>query len=235
MNSPGANAVACDAVDPYSLQPELKHAAVEIARIDRHIRWPSFAAAQAVRRTGHDAGGAGAQLARLPLCHHSAFMDAAARSLVFRAAAKERGRGADCRTGYPVRNGWPTMVPSSMRRPATGSPRKAIAATAGCSACDCRRDGGPGLAETGNGQDELEAGLIRLALAPCARPPVTMAPREHHLQAPIVSDVQINKNWPGAAGWSAPGQAEMRHLLRLLRARHQAPRCEVKTEETAPA
>ena len=34
MNSAGANAVACDAVDPYSQQPELKHAAVHIARVD---------------------------------------------------------------------------------------------------------------------------------------------------------------------------------------------------------
>ena len=34
MNSPGANAVVCDAVDPWSQQPELKHAAVEIERLD---------------------------------------------------------------------------------------------------------------------------------------------------------------------------------------------------------
>lgn len=34
MNSAGANAVACDAIDPYSLQPELKHAAVQIAKFD---------------------------------------------------------------------------------------------------------------------------------------------------------------------------------------------------------
>ena len=32
MNSPGANAVASDATDPYSLQPELKHAAVQISK-----------------------------------------------------------------------------------------------------------------------------------------------------------------------------------------------------------
>ena len=34
MNSAGANAVACDAIDPYSMQPELKHAAVQIAKVD---------------------------------------------------------------------------------------------------------------------------------------------------------------------------------------------------------
>ena len=34
MNSPGANALACDATDPYSKQPELKHAAVQIEKLD---------------------------------------------------------------------------------------------------------------------------------------------------------------------------------------------------------
>ncbi len=34
MNSPGVNALACDATDPYSKQPELKHAAVQIAQVD---------------------------------------------------------------------------------------------------------------------------------------------------------------------------------------------------------
>ena len=38
MNSPGVNALACDATDPYSKQPELKHAAVQIARVD--LPWP---------------------------------------------------------------------------------------------------------------------------------------------------------------------------------------------------
>ena len=34
MNSAGVNALTCDIVDPYSQQPELKHAAVEIERLD---------------------------------------------------------------------------------------------------------------------------------------------------------------------------------------------------------
>ena len=34
MNSAGANAVASAAVDPFSKQPELKHAAVQIAKLD---------------------------------------------------------------------------------------------------------------------------------------------------------------------------------------------------------
>jgi assimilatory nitrate reductase catalytic subunit len=33
MNSPGANAVASDATDPFSKQPELKHAAVQITKL----------------------------------------------------------------------------------------------------------------------------------------------------------------------------------------------------------
>jgi assimilatory nitrate reductase catalytic subunit len=34
MTTPGANALACDATDPYSKQPELKHAAVQIEKIN---------------------------------------------------------------------------------------------------------------------------------------------------------------------------------------------------------
>ena len=38
MSSAGYNAVACDAIDPYSMQPELKHAAVQIAKL--HLPYP---------------------------------------------------------------------------------------------------------------------------------------------------------------------------------------------------
>ena len=42
-------------------------------------------------------------------------------------------------------------------------------------------------------EDELDASLIRFALAPSAKPPVTMAPRKIICKCADVSDVQISK------------------------------------------
>ena len=85
-------------------------------------------------------------------------------------------------------------------------------------------------------EDELEAALIRLALAPCARPPVTMAPRNIICKCADVSDVQINKELARGSGLAAL-QDKLKcgtfcgscvpDIKRLV--------AEVKTEETAPA
>jgi assimilatory nitrate reductase catalytic subunit len=42
-------------------------------------------------------------------------------------------------------------------------------------------------------EDELDASLIRFALAPSAKPPVTMAPRNIICKCADVSDLQIKK------------------------------------------
>jgi assimilatory nitrate reductase catalytic subunit len=51
-------------------------------------------------------------------------------------------------------------------------------------------------------EDELDASLIRFALAPSAKPPVTMAPRNIICKCADVSDAQINKAL--AAGTDLP-------------------------------
>lgn len=51
-------------------------------------------------------------------------------------------------------------------------------------------------------EDELDASLIRLALAPSARPPVTMAPRNIICKCADVSDVQIHKELAAGANLS---------------------------------
>jgi assimilatory nitrate reductase catalytic subunit len=47
-------------------------------------------------------------------------------------------------------------------------------------------------------EDELDAALIRFALAPSAKPPVTMAPRNIVCKCADVSDVQIQQ---GTGQW----------------------------------
>ena len=51
-------------------------------------------------------------------------------------------------------------------------------------------------------EDELDASLIRLALAPSAKPPVTMAPRNIVCKCADVSDVQIQKELTAGADFA---------------------------------
>jgi assimilatory nitrate reductase catalytic subunit len=85
-------------------------------------------------------------------------------------------------------------------------------------------------------EDELDASLIRLALAPSAKPPVTMAPRNIICKCADVSDLQIHKEL--ASGSSlAIFQERLKcgtfcgscvpDLKRMA--------AEIKTEESAPA
>ena len=236
MNSPGANAVACDAVDPYSLQPELKHAAVEIARID--LPYPLAIVRRCARLS--DAlvmtQAARAQLARFPYATIGLY-GRSSPVVVFRAAAKEPMDAAQIAALdilFEMDGDDGAIVYEDVRH---GIAKKAIA-----------RDGrllgvrlaGETLAQAwlkqAMAEDELEAGLIRLALAPCARPPVTMAPRNIICKCADVSDVQINKELARGSGLAAL-QDKLKcgtfcgscvpDIKRLV--------AEVKTEETAPA
>jgi len=85
-------------------------------------------------------------------------------------------------------------------------------------------------------EDELDASLIRLALAPSAKPPVTVAPRNIVCKCADVSDVQIHKEL-------AQG-ADLAGLQEKLKCGTFCGSCvpdikrlvtEFKTEETAPA
>ena len=236
MNSPGANAVACDATDPYSLQPELKHAAVQISRLD--LPYPLAV----VRRCTSRAEALDMMQQARPLLAGFPYATLAlyGRSsplVVFRAAAAgpvEPARLGELDRLFGLAGAEGAIVYDDARRHIA---KKAIA-----------RDGrllgvrlaGETLAQAwlkqAMAEDELDASLIRLALAPSARPPVTMAPRNIICKCADVSDLQIHKEL--ASGSSlAIVQERLKcgtfcgscvpDLKRIA--------AEFKTEETAPA
>ena len=193
MNSPGANAVVSDAVDPFSKQPELKHAAVQIAKLD--LPYPL-----AIIRRCPDQESALElmQRARAALPRFAyATLNLYGRGsplVVFRAAlaeaiSTELLAEMDILFGLDGEEGAIVFADASRR-----IAKKAIS-------IDGRLQGirlaGETLAQTwlkkAMAEDELDASLIRFALAPSAKPPVTMAPRNIICKCADVSDVQINK------------------------------------------
>ena len=193
MNSPGVNAVACDATDPYSLQPELKHAAVQISRLD--LPYPLAIVRRCASRAEalnmmQDARPmlAGFPYATLALYGRSSPL------VVFRAAAAgpvDPARLGELDRLFGLADDEGAIVYDDARRHIA---KKAIA-----------RDGrllgvrlaGETLAQAwlkqAMAEDELDASLIRLALAPSARAPVSIAPRNIICKCADVSDVQIQK------------------------------------------
>lgn len=193
MNTPGANAVACDATDPYSHQPELKHAAVQIHRLD--LPYP-FAV---VRRCDDQ--------------NHALFVLKKARALlrefpyvsvglygrktplvVLRGASQLALTEAEVARldhvfGLEGREGAIDYLDASRH-----VSKKAIA-------CNGRLIGvrlaGETLAQhwlkQAMAEDELDASLIRFALAPSTQPPVGIAPRNIICKCADVSDVQIHQ------------------------------------------
>jgi len=141
MNSPGVNAVACDAADPYSLQPELKHAAVQISRLD--LPYPL--------------------------------------AIVRRCASRAEALNL-------MQDARPMLA---------GFPYATLALYGRSSRLLGVRLAGETLAQAwlkqAMAEDELDASLIRLALAPSARAPVSIAPRNIICKCADVSDVQIQK------------------------------------------
>jgi assimilatory nitrate reductase catalytic subunit len=236
MNSPGANAVVGDATDPFSLQPELKHAAVQIAKVDLPYplaivrRCASPSAALVLRQAAQD------QLARFPYATIGLY-GRGSPLVVFRAAAEgpidAAGIAAlDRLFGIDGDDG--AIVYEDARR---GIAKKAIA-----------RDGrllgvrlaGETLAQAwlkqAMAEDELDAGLLRLALAPSARAPVTMPARNIICKCADVSDVQIRRELAGGCGLAG--------LQDKLKCGTFCGSCvpdirrlaaEFKTEDTAPA
>ena len=236
MNSPGANAVVGDATDPYSLQPELKHAAVQIARVDLPYplavvrRCASPSAALVLRQAAQ------AQLARFPYATVGLY-GRGSPLVVFRAAAREpidAAGIAELDRLFGIDGDEGAIVYEDARR---GIAKKAIA-----------RDGrllgvrlaGETLAQAwlkqAMAEDELDAGLLRLALAPSARAPVTMPSRNIICKCADVSDVQIREELARGSGLAA--------LQDKLKCGTFCGSCvpdirrlaaEFKTEETAPA
>ncbi|WP_153145922.1 nitrate reductase [Dechloromonas sp. H13] len=193
MNSPGANALACDAVDPYSMQPELKHAAVQIARVD--LPYPLAIVRRCASRS--DAlvlmQEARSKIAAFPYAT-IALYGRSSPLVVFRAAAAAAVDDAliaelDRLFGMDTDDG--AIVYVDARRSIA---KKAIAREGRLLGV---RLAGETLAQgwlkQAMAEDELDASLIRLALAPSAKPPVTVAPRNIVCKCADVSDVQIQK------------------------------------------
>ena len=202
MNSAGANAVASDATDPYSKQPELKHAAVQIAKLD--LPYPL-----AIIRRCPDQESALElmQRARAALPRFAyATLNLYGRSsplVVFRAASAE-AVGADLLQAMDILFGMDgeegaIVFADATRRVA----KKAISIEGRLLGV---RLAGETLAQTwlkqAMAEDELDASLIRFALAPSAKPPVSVAARNIICKCADVSDVQINKEL--AAGATLP-------------------------------
>lgn len=199
MNSPGANALACDAVDPYSKQPELKHAAVQIAKLD--LPYPLVI----IRSCDHQAQAlellqrARATLQVFPYATLGLY--GRKRPLVvLRAATKLAIADAviielDQLFGMAGEEG--AIVYADASRKVS---KKAIA-----------RDGrllgvrlaGEALAQNwlkrAMAEDELDAGMIRFALAPTAKAPGNITPRNIICKCADISDLQIEQELTGGA------------------------------------
>ena len=236
MNSPGVNAVACDAIDPYSMQPELKHAAVQISK--RALPYPLAIVRRCASRP--DAlvmmQEARAQLVRFPYATIGLY-GRSSPLVVFRAAAEsalDATQIAELDRLFRMDGDDGAIVYEDARRSIA---KKAIT-----------RDGrllgvrlaGETLAQAwlkqAMAEDELDASLIRLALAPSARPPVAMVPRTIICKCADVSDLQIQMEL--ARGSALAGLQEnlkcgsfcgscMPDIRRMV--------AEFKREETVPA
>ena len=193
MNSAGANAVACDAIDPYSMQPELKHAAVQIAKL--HLPYPMAVVRSCASQTEalELLQRARAILQQYPYATVNLY--GRKRPLVvFRAATEAPIATAailelDQLFGMTGDEG--AIVYADAKRHVS---KKAIA-------LDGRLLGvrlvGETLAQTwlkrAMAEDELDASMIRFALAPTAKPPGNIAPRNIICKCADVSDVQIEQ------------------------------------------
>jgi assimilatory nitrate reductase catalytic subunit len=202
MSTPGANALACDATDPYSKQPELKHAAVQIEKSD--LSYPLTV----IRRCADVSAALDMlQAARVLLpAFGYASIGLYGRSsplVVFRAASAwplgERSI-ADIDEIFGLAGEEGAILYADPRRHIA---KKAVA-------LDGRllgvRLAGETLAQAwlkqAMAEDELDASLIRFALAPTAKPPVNVAPRNIVCKCADVSDVQIRQEL--AAGADLP-------------------------------
>ncbi|MBS1139583.1 MAG: assimilatory nitrate reductase alpha subunit apoprotein [Proteobacteria bacterium] len=199
MNTPGANALASDAIDPYSKQPELKHAAVQIAKMD--LPYPLAV----VRRCATQSAALELlQQARTVLADYPyvtlGLYGRKSPLVVFRAAtaqpiSEQEILDLDRLFGLEGSDGAIVYIDATRK-----VAKKAIAQ-------DGRLIGVRLAGETvaqawlkqAMAEDELDASLIRFALAPTAKPPVSMAPRNIVCKCADVSDLQIRKELENGA------------------------------------
>jgi len=199
MNTPGANALASDATDPYSKQPELKHAAVQIVKTD--LPYPLAV----VRRCASQSAAlellqrARAVLGDYPYVTLGLY-GRKSPLVVFRAATalpigEQEVLDLDRLFGLDGADGAIVYIDATRK-----VAKKAIAQEGRLIGV---RLVGETLAQAwlkqAMAEDELDASLIRFALAPTAKPPVSMAPRNIICKCADVSDVQIRKELENGA------------------------------------
>jgi assimilatory nitrate reductase catalytic subunit len=199
MNTAGANALACDAIDPYSKQPELKHAAVQICKLD--LSYPLAV----VRRCASQSEALAllqrvrAVLGDFPYATVGLY-GRTSPLVVFRAATAEaigddEVAALDILFGLDGTDGAIVFADASRK-----VAKKAIAQGGRLLGV---RLAGETLAQTwlkqAMAEDGLDASLIRFALAPSAKPPVTMVARNIVCKCADVSDVQINRELQAGA------------------------------------
>ncbi|WP_295002856.1 nitrate reductase [uncultured Dechloromonas sp.] len=202
MNTPGVNAVACDATDPYSRQPELKHAAVQIEKLD--LPYPLAI----VRRCASQSEALALLQAVRPVLQQYPYatLGLYGRStplVVLRAAMAEAPGDAEIDTldrlfGIAGSDGAIVYVDATKR-----VAKKAVAADGRLQAVRlCGETQAVAWLKQAMAEDELDASLIRFALAPLGKPPVSVAPRNIVCKCADVTDVQIRQEL--AAGADLP-------------------------------
>jgi assimilatory nitrate reductase catalytic subunit len=193
MNAPGYNALASDVIDPYSHQPELKHAAVQIAKVE--LPYPLAV----LRRCASQSEAlellqrARAMLGEFPYATVGLY-GRTSPLVVFRGAAvgpvaESQILALDRLFGLDSEDGAILYVDATRK-----VSKKAIAQ-------DGRLLGVRLAGETqaqawlkqAMAEDELDASLIRFALAPSAKPPISMVARNIICKCADVSDDQIRK------------------------------------------
>ncbi len=193
MNSAGVNALTCDATDPYSRQPELKHAAVEIRKLD--LSYP----VALVRRCTDQAEAL--QLLQKARSLLDAFPYASVGLygrkcplVVLRAAtdaplSEGELQQLDALFGLDGEEGAIVYHDAKLR-----ISKKAIAHSGRLHGV---RLAGEALAQAwlkqAMAEDELDAKLIRFALAPSAKAPIAAAPRNIICKCADISDEQIRE------------------------------------------
>ena len=203
MNSPGINALSCDALDPYSMQPELKHAAVQIEKIE--LSYPI-----AIVRSCENQAEALALLqsarALLPTFPYATVsLYGRKRPLVvFRAATKvaiDENTITDLDAIFGMAGEEGAILYADAKRSIA---KKAIT-------LDGRLIGvrlaGEALAQKwlkrAMAEDELDASMTRFALAPTAKAPGNIVVRNIICKCADISDVQIKQMLAEGSGLPA--------------------------------
>ncbi len=191
MNSPGLNTVACDTTDPYSKQPELKHTAVQIA-----VAGLDFPLAVIRRCASHGDALQFMQQVR-PLLSEFPYATVAlygrsAPLVVFRAATEAPpGEAVLARVDalFALDSNEGGMVYEDASRQVS---KKAVVSDGRLAGI---RMAGETLAQawlkSAMAEDELDASLLRFALAPSAKPPKSIEARNIVCKCADVSNRQI--------------------------------------------